>query len=1597
MAKTLVRKHRRMKKTVRKTLGALFLISAIVVAAIPVEGLQAAGEDAGIVALAERPQDQYKVTVSRNASEKASEVVSGSTAPTMDTLIPEIKPGETIYTTGTNEDGSIYQFAYVTFGGDWAAVLLGYNKNNNLPNNTLTIPNTVNAYIQPTGNLGTGNGYVAASQSGDPLFYEALTEKTRYIEEQAKDEYGKPMFDEENQPVMTTREEKYLSGEILPCYATDNAWKGLSLEKFLYAKAGNTITSEEAETVDGMPQTYTGYAWTTEPTHQWIKDAAVKYIGNQYLDSIYHDDTHTYEWNIPAGGNYITKDKADNGIFAGAGNIGTLNIGENLVGVGNYAFYNCTGLSQASFGNGLQVIGNWAFAGSTRMTSVQVPDISNIGQIGDHAFYKCSSLTQITIPVSVKYIGDYAFAGCSFLSEVELCNFKNGPSGSVLAEIGWNAFEDCESLYSLILPENYEEKVDISMFMGCKSLRYITSRNKRFTLGEDDGIYSFDLFKTMLNKEPVNGTFYFEGLSDSALHEFTKENCFAFSYIDYNSDSQQFENKDKYELTVQENDTVGADNRTTYVVNSSNELIQSTVGAGVENLEIPNQIGPYHIYRIGQSIFENNCSLKLVTVPASVQAIASEAFKGCHNLENVIFKTDTVEIGAGAFKTQDFTGAKHKGTCSGVKTDTNNVPEKQLHFVGTISPESTPYQYAMSYDGRYNNGSQAESFIVYYSGWPTNLTVEYKYDKATGTGVSELTNFPSFSELKDYASPGKYAYMTPDYIKAAEGALDAYKTNPNSMTEDQKNFINSALNLEIPRGVQAMKDGLFKEKEDLDNAVEKKTVNVYGLDGIEENDFKGCESLTEFIVYGDPAFIEKNAFDGCENLKKVAVNGDTRSVGDNAFSNCPELTDVTLSGSINTFGIRPFAGCGKLTDVVFQGQDYFTCADSIIYGMTGGNRTKVIECLEGRTSKYIKASELAGVTELAEEAFAGAPVKEIDLSESLIDTVPSRAFADTPNLATVKLPPTCGEIQDFAFDGSSMDRLEASQYLTLLGLDPFTGLIKDNSDVTICSPQDSFLYKYAVKNGFDVDTVPQVDYYTVRFRDWNEELGKYVDVIEAEQRVKGGEDATPPTPAGKQGYEFDYWDPDYRAVSEDITCMAIYKPIDPNADKLTVTFKDYDETVLKVVKVEKGGSVLNDVPNDPKREGYLFIGWDRELTNIQESFETKAVYKSLSEEEVAVRFLGKDKKVILATTVKRGGYAPSVQAPAVSGYTFVEWIPDITVPVDKDTDFYAQYEKNSGSNKPGGGDGENPDNPGGDNKPTSKLYTLTVKNGSGSGSYAAGTQPIVVANDPAANQVFSNWTIDPADTKIASKTLSATVITMPEHDVTVTANYKAKPNTGGSDGNNGNVSGGDSNNNRPNNPNNGSGGGTTVVIDKNGLSNTGVVTATVNGSSDNFTIRISESSAAAEAALKALMAEYGDDLSNIKYFPMDISLYDAKGQKKITDTKGLSVRITLPLPDSLITYAGNNKVAGVVDDRLDKLTPKFTTISGVSCVTFTAEHFSPYLIYVDTENLTAGVVNDDTPKTGDGIHPKWFLSIGLACIAIVLFMKKEQRVTVKAH
>ena len=185
-----------------------------------------------------------------------------------------------------------------------------------------------------------------------------------------------------------------------------------------------------------------------------------------------------------------------------------------------------------------------------------------------------------------------------------------------------------------------------------------------------------------------------------------------------------------------------------------------------------------------------------------------------------------------------------------------------------------------------------------------------------------------------------------------------------------------------------------------------------------------------------------------------------------------------------------------------------------------------------------------------------------------------------------------------------------------------------------------------------------------------------------------------------------------------------------------------------------------------------------------------------------------------------------------------------------------------------------------------------------------------------------------------------------------------------------------------------------LSIDKTGISNKDVGSTTVEGATDNFIVKVSDSDSAVAEAQAALMNKFGS-LDGIVYMPMDISLYDSTGKNKIQDTTGLNVNITIPIPDEMIQYGGNVHMAAIENSQLQDLNVKFTTIDGIACMSFTAPHFSPYVAYVDTQNLVAGQMLDATPKTGDPIHPKWFLAAGMACLSIILFASGDKKRKIK--
>ncbi|MDE6517959.1 MAG: leucine-rich repeat domain-containing protein, partial [Acetatifactor sp.] len=457
----------------------------------------------------------------------------------------------------------------------------------------------------------------------------------------------KVMVDDMDSPRVTS--------EYLPCYYSDkndNGWGGYNLEDFY------TLKDKDE---NGVALDYNNYD-STNHNHfervgvnedkQWITHVAVAYIGNQSVT--------TGAGGVTTIGPWITYDNnnAQKGVFQGkSGNVVNLTVGENLIGIGNYAFADCSSLQSITLGNGLKAIGNHAFDSCINIKEINVDTHSNLEKIGDHAFYNCQSLRTFKMPVPVKKIGDGVFENCYALAEIGL---YDKDEIKALETIGDHAFMNCRSLTSLIIPNNVRsDKLELSMVYGCRALQSITviNENANFVAGKNPADvskqYGFEEFK-----ESMPETFYFEGVNtaytgdtplDNTLHKTANDNSIAFKYL----------NEDVYEIVIKDpNDPT---KKAIYRVNSSNQLIYCHLDSGMSTVEMPSTIGPYRITAINSNSFQNNCALKKITIPSSVLTIAENAFKGCHHLEHVIFESPVqCQIGANAFKTQDISTNMHR-------------------------------------------------------------------------------------------------------------------------------------------------------------------------------------------------------------------------------------------------------------------------------------------------------------------------------------------------------------------------------------------------------------------------------------------------------------------------------------------------------------------------------------------------------------------------------------------------------------------------------------------------------------------------------------------------------------------------------------------------------------------------------------------------------------------------------------------------------------------------------------------------------------------------------------------------------------------------
>lgn len=182
---------------------------------------------------------------------------------------------------------------------------------------------------------------------------------------------------------------------------------------------------------------------------------------------------------------------------------------KKVTGIGKYAFWNGSSLTDIAISEGVTYIAEGAFADCINLKSVIIP--KSMLSIGESAFTGCKSLESVEIPENVQKIGNSPFYNCSSLKEI-CVNEKNSsytseqgvlfnkertvliqyPAGKEtavytipegIAVIAQSAFVNCKKISNITLPETLKN-IEQSGFYGCEKLKDIIIPEGAVSIGE---------------------------------------------------------------------------------------------------------------------------------------------------------------------------------------------------------------------------------------------------------------------------------------------------------------------------------------------------------------------------------------------------------------------------------------------------------------------------------------------------------------------------------------------------------------------------------------------------------------------------------------------------------------------------------------------------------------------------------------------------------------------------------------------------------------------------------------------------------------------------------------------------------------------------------------------------------------------------------------------------------------------------------------------------------------------------------------------------------------------------------------------------------
>lgn len=159
------------------------------------------------------------------------------------------------------------------------------------------------------------------------------------------------------------------------------------------------------------------------------------------------------------------------------------------------------------------------------------------------------------------------------------------------------------------------------------------------------------------------------------------------------------------------------------------------------------------------------------------------------------------------------------------------------------------------------------------------------------------------------------------------------------------------------------------------------------------------------------------------------------------------------------------------------------------------------------------------------------------------------------------------------------------------------------------------------------------------------------------------------------------------------------------------------------------------------------------------------------------------------------------------------------------------------------------------------------------------------------------------------------------------------------------------------------------------------------GLDERFVLNIRKESSVDPLLKDAYLRIYADDIpGNMTSY--SIQLYEDTREIPITKIGNDELLVTILLPDNVPT--SNLHVVCIDEDgQLEDLPYTIVDNNGLS-VSFNISHTGKYGLYSYNSSSVSKFKLDDTPDTGDYIHPKWFLGVGLFALGLAMLMYKKK-------